>query len=42
MLLPRLIRKQSMTRKLVVNLDMIRVFSLMNYYNDIVNKQLKA
>lgn len=31
-----------MTRKLVVNLDMIRVFSLMNYYNDIVNKQLKA
>ena len=32
-----------MTRKFVVNLDMIRVFSLMNYYNDIiVNKKLKA
>ena len=41
--LPRLMRKQSMTRKFVVNLDMIRVFSLMNYYNDIiVNKKLKA
>ena len=32
-----------MTRKFVVNLDMIRVVSLMNYYNDIiVNKKLKA
>ena len=25
-----------MTRKFVVNLDMIRVVSLMNYYNDII------